>query len=208
MLMVSNVNLLKKEQNVSLLQLQRRAWDYLRAGASNGRAPFTVMQAATIGRRGAPSVRAVVLRHVFEAEHLIDFYTDVRSEKTAEVRADPRIALIGYDPEGMVQLRLEGVASLVTQGADKKRAWDASRLHSLVLYRTPLSPGTSIDCPDDAYPAQADGHGTDVAGYQNFCIVRVSLKTLEMLDLSVPAAHKRARYSRTGDEWTGQWIAP
>lgn len=193
---------------MTLIQVQCRAWDYLRAGASDGRAPFTVMQAATIGRSSAPSVRNVILRYVYEAEHVIDFYTDVRSEKAAEIRADPRIALVGYDPEGMVQLRLEGVASVLTEGTDKKRAWDASRLRSLVLYRTPVPPGTSIDRPDDAYPAQSDGHDINLAGYQNFCIVRVSLKTLEVLDLSVPAAHKRARYSRTGNEWEGQWIVP
>jgi pyridoxamine 5'-phosphate oxidase len=193
---------------VTLIQLQCRAWDYLRAGASVGRAPFTLMQAATIGRSGAPSVRTVVLRRVYEAEHLIDFYTDVRSEKAAEVRADPRIALVGYDPEGMFQLRLEGVATVLAEGADKKRAWDASRLQSLALYRTPLPPGTFIDRPDDAYPGQSDGHDIELAGYHNLCIVRVSLKTLEVLDLSESAAHKRARYSRAKDEWTGQWIAP
>jgi pyridoxamine 5'-phosphate oxidase len=199
---------LNKEQKVTLIQLQCRAWDYLRAGADNGRAPFTVMQAATIGRGGAPSVRAVVLRHVREAEHLLDFYTDVRSEKAAEVRADPRIALVGYDPEGMIQLRLSGVASVLADGAEKQQAWDASRSHSLVAYRTPCPPGTFIDSPEDGYPAQSDGHDIRLAGYGNFCIVRVILKTFEVLDLSVSAAHKRACFSRTGDEWTSHWIAP
>lgn len=193
---------------MTLIKLQGRAWDYLRAGAGDGRAPFTLMQAATIGREGAPSVRTVVLRHVHEAEHLIAFYTDVRSGKIAELHADPRIALVGYDPEGMIQLRLEGIASVLAEGPDKQHAWDASRPHSLVTYRTPCPPGTSIERPDDAYAAQPDGHDIRLAGYENFCIVRVILKALEVLDLSVPVAHKRASFSRAGDEWIGNWIAP
>jgi pyridoxamine 5'-phosphate oxidase len=193
---------------VTLQHLKCRAWDYLSAGVGGGRAPFTVMQAATIGLSGAPSVRTVVLRRVCEAEHLIVFYTDVRSEKVAEIRADPRIALVGYDPEGMVQLRLQGVATVLTEWPDKKEAWEASRAHSLVLYRTSLPPGASIDRPEDVYSTHSDRHDTNLDGFENFCIVQVILRAFEVLDLSTPAGHKRAYFSRAGNEWKGQWIAP
>jgi pyridoxamine 5'-phosphate oxidase len=197
-----------KEQKVRLQQLQDRGWEYLRAGAGSGRAPFTIMQAATISVTGAPAVRTVVLRRAAESESLITFHTDVRSAKVAELRADPRIALVGYDPEHMIQLRLEGVASVITDGNDKKTAWDSSREHSLVLYRTIHPPGTSIGSPDEAYAGQSNLHSTVLAGYENFCIVRVSLKTFELLDLSMPANHKRAHFIHDGFEWKGQWIAP
>jgi hypothetical protein len=32
--------------------------------------------------------------------------TDVRSPKIAEIRRDPRVSLVGYDPQAGIQIRL------------------------------------------------------------------------------------------------------
>ena len=80
-------------------------WQSLGA-ATRSRSPFTMMQLATIGMDGAPKVRTIVIRQVDETHSTLSFVTDVRSPKIAEIRLDPRVSLVGYDPQAGIQIRL------------------------------------------------------------------------------------------------------
>ena len=53
--------------------------------------------AASLGLDGAPKVRTVVIRSLDETNGLIRFNTDLRSRKAAEIDADSRVTLLGYD---------------------------------------------------------------------------------------------------------------
>ena len=64
------------------------------------------MALATTTPNGAPSVRYVLLRGI-DAHGLV-FYTDARSRKGAELRANPRAALALYWDVSGKQVRIEG----------------------------------------------------------------------------------------------------
>ena len=64
------------------------------------------MALATATRDGAPSVRYVLLRGI-DARGLV-FYTDARSRKGTELRANPRAALALYWDASGKQVRIEG----------------------------------------------------------------------------------------------------
>jgi len=142
-----------------------RVWAALMTGAQPGRTPFTVLQLATSGLDGAPRVRGVILRSV-DAE-----------------RYEPRVSLIGYDPDAGFQIRLEGKASIDTEGPEKAAAWAACRSHTRALLRRPLPSGTPIAAPTEAAPADdGDGEG-------RFALVVVSVIRIDWLDVSGRLCH-------------------
>jgi len=44
-------------------------------------------------------------------------------------------------------------------------------------------------------------------GYDNFCVVRVTLSKIDYLDIS-PAGHQRAVFTRSDNHWQGKRVAP
>ncbi|MBY4766123.1 pyridoxamine 5'-phosphate oxidase family protein [Burkholderia ambifaria] len=191
----------------SLTQTYDRLWSCLESGVGTQRSPFTMVQAATLGLDGAPKVRTIVLRQVSRADRLLAFHTDARSEKVAELRRDPRIAVVVNDLDALVQIRAEGVASICDDEAQRRAIWQSSRPHTLLLYRAPLRPGTSIESPEEAHVTPSPGDATTDDGYRNFCLVHVTVTRLDWLELA-RAGHRRAIFDLNDDGYEGRWIAP
>ena len=116
------------------------------------RTPFTVLQLATSGLEGAPKVRSVILRGADTERGAVSFFTDVRSAKIEEIRHQPRVSLLGYDADAGFQMRLEGKATMDTQGREKAAAWASCRSHTRALFQHPPPSGTPIAAPAEARP--------------------------------------------------------
>lgn len=191
--------------NAGLKHVFSTVWRCLRDGIAPGRSPYSIAQLATVGTDGTAKVRYVVLRRVSEDTSEVTFHTDVRSAKVAEISASPSVALVAADLEKNLQIRLEGKASIITEDPVKRATWDASRDHSLVLFRNPMVPGTPIDNPSDDQPETEPADRED--GYENFCVVAISVIHIDWLDLSADG-HERASLVHTGSDWCGSWVAP
>ncbi|KVG26642.1 pyridoxamine 5'-phosphate oxidase family protein [Burkholderia diffusa] len=193
----------------SLTETYDRVWSCLASGVGAQRSPFTMLQAATLGLDGAPKVRTIVLRQVSRAEHRLSFHTDARSDKVAELRRDPRIAIVASDLDSLVQIRAEGVAAICDDEAQRRAVWQSNRPHTLLLYRAPLRPGTPIESPEDAHVIARSGPGTTPTddGYQNFCLLHVTVTRIDWLELA-RSGHRRAVFDVIDDGYEGRWIAP
>ena len=188
----------------SLAQTYDRVWSCLESGVSVQRSPFTMLQAATLGLDGAPKVRTIVLREVSRTAHVLSFHTDVRSEKVAELRRDPRISIVANDLDALAQIRAEGVASICDDEAQRRAIWASSRPHTLLLYRAPLPPGTPISSPEDAHIDDAASTGD---GYDNFCLIHMTITRIDWLELA-RAGHRRAVFELNESDYEARWIAP
>ncbi|WP_175729646.1 pyridoxamine 5'-phosphate oxidase family protein [Burkholderia ambifaria] len=191
----------------SLTQTCDRLWSCLESGVGTQRSPFTMVQAATLGLDGAPKVRTIVLRQVSRADRLLAFHTDARSEKVAELRRDPRIAVVANDLDALVQIRAEGVASICDDEAQRRAIWQSSRPHTLLLYRAPLRPGTPVESPEEAHATPSPGDAPTDDGYRNFCLVHVTVTRIDWLELA-RGGHRRAIFDLNDDGYAGRWIAP
>jgi len=178
-----------------------RVWAALMTGAQPGRTPFTVLQLATSGLDGAPKVRSVILRGADAERGAVSFFTDVRSAKIEEIRHEPRVSLVGYDEEAGFQIRLEGKATIDTEGPEKAAAWAACRSHTRALFQHPLPSGTPSSAPAEAAPAD------DVDGERHFAVIVVSVIRIGWLDISRPL-HLHAMFQRDGRDWRGGWVSP
>ncbi|RQR66914.1 pyridoxamine 5'-phosphate oxidase [Burkholderia sp. Bp9126] len=182
-------------------------WSRLESGVSEHRSPFTMLQLATLGLDGAPKVRTVVLRQVNRAEHRLSFHTDVRSEKVAALRRDPRIALVGNDLDALTQIRIEGIASICDDEAERRAIWQSSRPHTLLPYRAPLPPGTPVDAPEAAHVTANQRTAPEEDGYANFCLIHVTVTRIDWLELA-RAGHRRAVFDLIEEGYEARWIAP
>lgn len=185
-----------------------RAWASLEAGASPGKSRFSMAQLATIGLDGAPKVRTIVLRRADRAVRRLAFYTDKRSPKVAELTADPRVSLIGYDMEAGVQVRIDGLAELYGDDEGADAAWAATPARSRISYRSPHAPGAVLSDPVLGDATESATHPDDPEDGRNaFLRIRIETKRLEWLDLAV-SGHRRAAFDWRGDGWQGCWLAP
>ncbi|MGY4837575.1 pyridoxamine 5'-phosphate oxidase family protein [Burkholderia pyrrocinia] len=191
----------------SLAQTYDRLWSCLESGVGVQRSPFTMLQAATLGLDGAPKVRTIVLRQASRADRVLSFHTDVRSEKVAELRRDPRIAIVASDLDALVQIRAEGVASICDGEAQRRAIWQSSRPHTLLLYRAPLPPGTPVESPEAAHVSARQDTVPTGDGYENFCVIHMTVTRIDWLELA-RAGHRRAVFDLQESGCEGRWIAP
>jgi hypothetical protein len=184
------------------------AWSLLETGVTDRDAPAHHPLIATAGLDGAPQARVMILRAADRNARIVRVHTDWRSDKVAELRADPRLAATVYDPAAKVQLRLTGRASVHHADAVAEAAWQASQRMSRVCYGTAPASGAVIDEGGSyALPNPADEAELS-AGYANFAAIVINVESLEWLYLAVEG-HRRARFS--WDEAGGmraEWRVP
>ena len=84
-------------------------WRLLAEGAARGRSGFHLPVLATLGPDG-PRLRTVVLREADSESGTLRFHCDRRSDKSAEILANPACALAAYDEASKIQIRIEGRA--------------------------------------------------------------------------------------------------
>jgi pyridoxamine 5'-phosphate oxidase len=189
-----------------LTAILAQAWHALSNGVASRRLPAHTPTVATIGLDGRPRLRTIVLRGVLAVDRQIRFHTDVRSDKVAELKRDPRFSLHAYDPAAKLQIRLEGEAILHIGNVKAREAWIGSRRFSQICYGINPGPGTPIaNGGGFALPVSDD----DVeGGFGSFCAVIGSVKSLEWLYLAHDA-NRRARFVwDEAGELKSSWLTP
>jgi len=76
----------------------------------------------TLGPDGHPQARTVENLPP-EADFSVWFATTPRTRKVEEIRRDPRVTLYWFDPERLGYVTLIGLASIVTDSAERARHW-------------------------------------------------------------------------------------
>jgi pyridoxamine 5'-phosphate oxidase len=186
-----------------LAAVQDSCWALLARGVADRRHAFHHPAIATIDADGAPRSRIVILRGVDAASASLRFHTDRRSAKCAEIAARPRISCLFYDPEGRIQLRVDGMASLHLDDAIADAAWASSQRMSRVCYGTAPAPGTPLASPD-AFALPEDDAAI-AAGRAHFAAVVVTAERLEWLFLR-HEGHRRAAFDLGSG--AAEWLAP
>ncbi len=188
-----------------LAAIAERAFALLAAGAASRHEPFHTPTLASTGLDGRPRLRTVVLRHVDMVLRTLRFHTDRRSDKAAELAADPRFALHGYDAPAKVQIRVEGRVTLHATDALADAAWNASRAMSRVCYGSQPGPGVEI-AQAGAFALPHDDEAIE-AGRRHFVAVVCAVERLEWLDLAL-AGHRRALFDWRAGAVQARWLVP
>ena len=144
--------------------------------------------------------RTVVLRQVLRSHRSLRCYTDARSIKITELRANPVTEWVFHDCTERIQIRARGQTVIHHGNQVARNAWDQTPAQNKVNYTLAASPGTRIDCPDANPPVSTYADG------RHFSIIEATIDRLDWLQLDNPW-HRRAEF-RHETQWEASWIAP
>jgi pyridoxamine 5'-phosphate oxidase len=162
-----------------LRQILAAAWNALAHGAADPRDDlhWPVLASVTVAREPGPDARTVVLRACVPAERRVDVHSDVGTGKIAQLRAQPRVCLVGHRREARTQLRLWGDATIHHGDALAADAWQRLAPHSRANYRSA----------------------------KDFALIRVVVDRLDWL-LVDPGAHRRAAFDWRDGTLNANWL--
>lgn len=169
----------------------------LKRGVKEKGHPFRFGTFGTVGMDKLPRLRTIVLRHVFDNGHLC-FYTDKRSKKVMHIMENPNISLLFYNPEKLLQVKIEGLASVVTDENKLKTMWKDIPESNKKDYTTETAPGSTLKNPNNL---------EYLTGDHFFCMIEIEPFRIEYLKLKRPN-HIRVAYSMEDENWEGEFLVP
>ena len=188
--------------NETLNEVRADIAERLAAAASDRRSPMHTPVVATADA----DARVMVLRAFDPASWTLRFHTDLRSPKVAAIEADRRIAVVAYDRDARVQLRLRGAARIEQAGVAVDAAWAESTNFARRCYLG-AGPGAASEGPTSGLPEQFEGVEPGDAellpARGNFALLLVEVAEIDWFSLA-HTGHRRALVTRDG----GQWITP
>lgn len=168
----------------------------LASGSSKKGHPFRYFTLATLNNT-VPQQRMVVLRK-FSDNFRLTIYTDGRSQKISQITSNPTVSGLFYHPKKMIQLKIEGKASIETNKEQLKKFWSEIPANSRKDYTTLNAPSTVISNPNTISYDVSEEH---------FCMVHIDPFKIEYLRLKHPN-HLRVAFNKEDREWKESFLVP
>ena len=187
------------DRNTELPEVFKIIFDEFHQAATEPSHPFRFLSLATTDQEG-PDIRYVVLRAV-DGEGRLYFFTDYRTQKINHLQTNPQIALLFYNSEKRVQIRIKAKASIHRGNYEAEKYWQTVEGDARKAYNPLTLPGAKISDPKEAYrwPKQMES--------TNFSVVQVIPYEIDVLQLD-GLNHIRARFARVEADWEMDWVAP
>jgi hypothetical protein len=156
--------------------------------------------------------RTVVLRGFNRQQRQLQIYTDVRSAKVVQLRAQPACTLVAYQPNPMMQLRLSTNAIVNHNNEITHEAWAVMPGPNRCNYLTDPDPGSiSVQATDGRPLINAESVPTNdenEIAYSHFSVIVFTINELEWLYLP-RRGHRRAQFIWDGaDSLQSDWLIP
>ena len=163
---------------------------------------------ATVDADGAPDARMVLLKGA-DSEGF-RFYTNYLSAKARQLEADRRAALIAYWRELDRQVRIRGEVERLGAAESERYFATRPRDSQLGAWASPQSRplGSRAQLDDGVRELEARFEGRDVPRPEHWGGYLLRPATIEFWQGQVGRLHDRFRYSREGDGWRIERLAP
>ena len=186
-------------KNNELSEVLKIVLDALKSAVKDPGHPFRFLSLATIHRQ-LPDIRYVVLR-AMDDEGYLYFFTDYRTQKIGHIRVNPDVALLFYDSEKSVQVRMQGTALIHRNNAVTEKYWKTVEGEARKAYNPLVPSGSLISHPEEAHIWPQNMENT------NFSVIQIVPSEFTILQLD-GLNHIRAKFVRHGNKWKMDWIAP
>src|SRR5210317_1188436 len=161
--------------------------------------------------------RIVVLRKSDQDNNLIQFHSDIRSDKIEKLKSNNKASLIFYDKEEKIQVRAKVECTVNHKNEVTEQSWLKTAHISRKCYLVDNGPGTESVEPTSGLKPEKDNFDYTMEesekGYENFTVIQCKIKSFEWLYLAAKG-HRRARFefaNNLGSETTfirKTWLVP
>ena len=153
--------------------------------------------------------RIIVLRKSDQQNNIVQFHSDIRSDKIGKLKKNSKAAMLFYDKEEKIQVRLK-VECIVNHENDiTKESWLKTGHMSRKCYLVDNGPGTESNNPTSGLKPELDNFEFTMeeseVGYKNFTVIQCKVKNIEWLYLAAKG-HRRAKFDLENNKDT--WLVP
>jgi len=154
--------------------------------------------------------RIVVLRKSQQSNQLLQFHSDIRSDKIKKLKNNKNASMLFYDKEEKIQVRVKVECIVNHKNEITKQSWLKTGHMSRKCYLVDNGPGTESPIPTSGLKSKLDNFEFTMEqseeGYKNFTVIQCKIKSMEWLYLAAKG-HRRARLEYS-DYTKGYWLIP
>ena len=189
-------------------EIKRKIWLMLDDAITNRASQFRI-PTFICGDQSDFDGRIVVLRKSDQINNLVQFHSDIRSDKIEKLKKNPKAAMLFYDKDEKIQVRLKIECVVNHNNEITKESWSKTQHISRKCYLVDNGPGSESASPTSGLKPELDNFEFTMEqseeGYKNFTVIQCKIKLIEWLYLAAKG-HRRARFDLETKKDT--WLVP
>ena len=189
-------------------EIKKKIWSMLDDAVTNRNSQFRI-PVFICGNQKDFDGRIVVLRKSDQSNNLVQFHSDIRSDKIAKLKSNKNASMLFYDKEEKIQVRLKVECNINHNNETTKESWSKTGHISRKCYLVENGPGTESPNPTSGLRPELDNFEFTMEqseeGYKNFTVIQCKIKTIEWLYLAAKG-HRRARFELDNNK--EYWLVP
>ena len=189
-------------------EIKKKIWSMLDDAVTNRSSQFRI-PVFICGDQKDFDGRIVVLRKSDQTNNLVQFHSDIRSDKISKLKNNKNASMLFYDKEEKIQVRLKVECTINHDNEITKESWSKTGHISRKCYLVDNGPGTESPTPTSGLKPELDNFEFTMEqseeGYKNFTVIQCKIKTIEWLYLAAKG-HRRARFELDNNK--EYWLVP
>tara|TARA_B110001454_G_scaffold197269_1_gene200646 strand:+ start:537 stop:1136 length:600 start_codon:yes stop_codon:yes gene_type:complete len=191
-----------------LSEIKNKIWLMLDDSITNRASPFRI-PVFICGNQNDFDGRIVVLRKSVQSNNLVQYHSDIRSDKIDKLKKNKNASMLFYDKEEKIQVRLKVECIVNHYNEITKESWSKTQHISRKCYLVDNGPGTESKTPTSGLKTELDNFEFTMEqseeGYKNFTVIQCKIKSMEWLYLAAKG-HRRARFDLKNNK--EHWLVP
>ena len=189
-------------------EIKKKIWSMLDDAVTNRSSQFRI-PVFICGDQSDFDGRIVVLRKSDQSNSLVQFHSDIRSDKISKLKNNKNASMLFYDKEEKIQVRLKVECKINHNNEITKESWLKTGHISRKCYLVDNGPGTESPTPTSGLKPELDNFEFTMEqseeGYKNFTVIQCKIKSIEWLYLAAKG-HRRARFEIDNNK--EYWLVP
>ncbi len=136
-------------------EIKKKIWSMLDNAVKDRGSPFRI-PVFICGDQSDFDGRIVVLRKSDQSNNLVQYHSDIRSDKIEKLKANKNAAMLFYDKDEKIQVRLKVECTVNYNNDVTKESWSKTQHISRKCYLVDNGPGTESDLPTSGLKPELD----------------------------------------------------
>ena len=159
-------------------EIKKKIWSMFSDAVTNRGSPFRI-PVFICGTQKDFDGRIVVLRKSDQSNNLLQYHSDIRSNKIVNLKDNRNAVMLFYDKEEKIQVRLKVECTINHNNDITKKSWLKTGHMSRKCYLVDNGPGTESTTPTSGLKPELDNFEFTMEqsekGYKNFTVIQCKI---------------------------------